>query len=85
MNFKIFITLKGERVCVNLDKVLFFCETNKGVRVVFDDGCYYDYTNTFDEIVKRFDYAVNSSAKEHENNAFEAHILSRFVPDVVKR
>ena len=38
MSFIIIKTVKGETVCLNCGKILFFCESKKGSTVVMEDG-----------------------------------------------
>ena len=38
MSFVVIKTSKGETVCVNCGKILFFCESKKGSTVFMEDG-----------------------------------------------
>ena len=49
MEFALFKTPKGESVCVNLARVLYYTESKKGVLVTMEDGMTFDVALTMEE------------------------------------
>ena len=61
MQFALFKTPKGEEVCLNLEKVMYYTETKKGVLVTMEDGMMFDVALTMQEFnfrLNRRDIAV---------------------------
>ncbi len=49
----LFKTPKGEEVCVNLEKVMYYTESKKGVLVTMEDGMVFDVALTMQEFNSR--------------------------------
>jgi DNA-binding LytR/AlgR family response regulator len=47
------LTTKKECVLVNVDKILYFAKTKKGVAVVFDDGMSVDVENDYNQLTSQ--------------------------------
>lgn len=48
------LSLTKGRICINVDKVLFFCETKKGTSITLEDGTMIDIDEAYDEMILRF-------------------------------
>ena len=48
------LSLTKGRICINVDKVLFFCETNKGTSITLEDVTMIDIDEAYDEMILRF-------------------------------
>jgi hypothetical protein len=47
------LTTKNENVLVNVDSILYFAKTKKGMAVVFHDGMSVDLENDYEQIVSQ--------------------------------
>ena len=48
------LTAKNEKISVNVNKVLFFAETKKGVTVILDDGTVIELMVDYNTACKQF-------------------------------
>lgn len=48
------LSLTKGRICINVNKVLFFCETKKGTSITLEDGTMIDIDEAYDEMILRF-------------------------------
>lgn len=53
-------TTKGEKISVNVDKVVFLAETKRGTSLVLEDGTLIDLSETYAEILCRFPFLSES-------------------------
>ena len=61
MEFALFKTSKGEEVCINLERVMYYTESRKGVLVTMEDGMIFDVALTMQDFnfrLKRREIAV---------------------------
>lgn len=67
MEFALFKTPKGEEVCVNLARLLYYTESKKGVQITMEDGMVFDIALTVQEFnfrLNRRDIAVVDTTKK---------------------
>lgn len=55
------LTIKNEKISVNVNKVLFFAETKKGTTVILDDGTGIELMIDYDTVCKRFNRHAESA------------------------
>ena len=66
MEFALFKTPKGEDVCINLARVLYYTESKKGVQITMEDGMVFDIALAVQEFnfrLNRRDIAVVDTTK----------------------
>ena len=66
MEFALFKTPKGEDICINLARVLYYTESKKGVQITMEDGMIFDVALTMQDFnfrLKRREIAVVDATK----------------------
>ena len=52
MSFVMIKTVKGETLCLNCGKILFFCESKKGSTIFMEDGSSYEMNISLKQLFK---------------------------------
>ena len=64
MSFVVIKTAKGETVCVNCGKILFFCDSKKGSSIFMEDGTMFEMNvplpQLLDEVKEHFTIDTDS-------------------------
>lgn len=48
------LTAKGEKISINIDKVLFFAQSKRCTSIVLEDGTLIDVNETYEEVLRLF-------------------------------